>query len=214
MINLPLFVFVNGPPESGKSTLCKLLTDSQPSVWQEGFAEPIRAMILSTFFPDQGPLEYSIDLKDAKVKASPLLALAGIDPGIPAAGGLTVRRAMIEWSDNYMKRLFGPAIFGQLAYRRCQEQAHFYETFIFDDSGFVHETQFIIDQVGAARCFLIRLHREGCTYDSDSRSYIDLPCSSADIVNDGTEAELLQKLEALFGAHDPLTETIPSTPEL
>lgn len=213
-INLPLFVFVNGPPESGKSTLCRLLAESLPSVWRESFAEPIRAMILTTFFPDQGPIDYSIDLRDANVKAAQLLPLAGIEPSVQHGiiMDLTVRAAMINWSENYMKRFFGDEIFGKLAYRRCQEQAHFYDTFLFDDSGFVPEAQFIIDQVGAARCALIRLHREGTSFAGDSRGYIQLPCQSIDLQNDGSPTDLLRQVEAVFGAHDPLTETIPSTP--
>lgn len=98
MLNLPKFLFINGPPGSGKSTLAKMLCDSDPSVWRESFAEPIHQMMYAVFFPEQGPIHYSLDLRDGEVKKRPMPL------GREDDGSMTIRSAMISFSEDWIDR--------------------------------------------------------------------------------------------------------------
>lgn len=204
-LSLPRFVFINGPARSGKSTLAKLICDSNPSAWRESFAEPIREMLRAVFFPEDSLIEGPdrIDFRDGAIKKQAILKLAGIplpeDVGI-AQHYIPVRQVMIDFSETFMKPRFGVDIFGRLLWKRCEEQSHWYSSFIIDDSGFESEARFIASQVGPERCYLIRLHRKGHDFAGDSRSYIDLsPVPFMDLVNDGAAAEMLHALQLEFG---------------
>lgn len=192
MITLPKYTFINGPPGSGKSSLAALLCNNDRTVWRESFAQPIRDMMYAVFFPEEGPISFSFDLRDMSAKQA-------LHPYAKDAIH-TNRSVMISFSENWMKPAFGNDIFGRLCYARCKEQELFYDRFVIDDSGFAHETEYIISQVGAENCLLIHLNRPGCDFAGDSRSYIDLPISSITLVNDGPKPEsMLDALQLELG---------------
>lgn len=193
-LNLPHFLFINGPPGSGKSTLAELICQSNPEAFRESFAEPIREMIYSVFFPSD-VVNRPVDLRSGPVKSSPLADLAKLDPDKTNGDGTTVRQVMIGFSEGYMKPTFGQDIFGKLLYNRCVEQTMFYQNFIIDDSGFAPEVSYVISKVAPENCHLVRLHRSGCDYSGDSRGYISLPgVQSLDLHNDGTPSEMMDML--------------------
>lgn len=187
LLSLPRFTFINGPPGSGKSTLAKLICDHDQTVWRESFAEPIRSMIYSVFFPEEGPIHFETDLRDGEVKKSQFPFYEG--------GSRTFRDAMISFSEEWMKPQFGEAVFGRLAFKRCTEQEMFYDRFVFDDCGFRPEVEFIVSMAGAENCRLIRLDRTGCSFAGDSRGYIELPgVKTTHMINDGSTEQLLSQL--------------------
>lgn len=194
-INLPKFTFINGPPGSGKSTLAELLVKNDSELYRESFANPIRDMMYAVFYPEEGPISFSFDLRNMDSKKAFVPNLGTNAPSI------SNRQAMIGFSENYMKPLFGDDIFGRLAYARCKEQEDFYSRFIFDDSGFAGEAEYIVEQEGASNCLLIRLYRDGCNFSSDSRSHIQLrpDVQYLDIQNDATIEELFATLQLHFG---------------
>lgn len=197
MLNLPRFLFINGPADSGKSTLAELLCSSQPRVWRESFAEPIRQMIYSVFLPEQGPVDYLINLRDGPTKQKLLADLARLD-NEHAAG--TVRQTMIDFSELFMKPRFGNDVFGNLCYQRCMAQDHWYDHFVIDDSGFAAEAQYVVAKEKAENCCLIQLHRAGCDFSGDSRSYVELfGVRTIVLDNDGAPAEMLATLQLEFG---------------
>lgn len=203
MMHLPRFLFINGPSGSGKSTLAELLCSSNEKCWRENFAEPIRDMIRTVFFPEEGPIHYEHDLRDGAIKKQSLLQLAkmvAMDDRAIAGNYVSVRTAMIEFSETYMKPTFGPDVFGRLLWKRCQEMEHWYDHFIIDDSDFVSEVQYIVSQAGAARCALIHLRRAGTNFSGDSRGYVDLHgVRTIDLDNDGAAAEMVDQLALEFG---------------
>lgn len=190
-ILLPRFTFINGPAGSGKSSLAKALAFEDDNLWVEGFAEPIRAAIQATFFPDDGPMP-ARDYKDEMVKSAEF-------PFQTPTGPITFRQAMISFSEDWMKKKFGEDIFGRLAFSRCVEQEYFYDRFVFDDSGFTAEATPIITHASPENCLLIRLEREGKNFKGDSRGYITLPCKTITLLNDGTIADLLDKIALQLG---------------
>jgi len=197
-LNLPHFLFINGPAGSGKSTLSRMICESNSEAFPEAFATPIREMIWSVFFPEY-VVDKPFDLKDGTIKSTAITKLAKLtEDGL--LGGPTVRQTMIEFSETFMKRLFGQDIFGRLLWNRCCEQTQFYSTFVVDDSGFVPEAQYVVGRVGPSACHLIRLHRRGCDYSGDSRGYISLPgVQTLDLHNDGSPDAMMQTLQLEFG---------------
>lgn len=206
-LNLPKYLFINGPPGSGKSTLAKLLCDAEPNCWRESFAEPIREMMAAVFLPNQSiePGPDRVDFRDGEVKKSSLYHLAGLSPAQSMdecvnEPSISVREVMIDFSEKFMKPRFGQQIFGKLLHKRCIEQEMFYDHFIIDDSGFAPEAEYIIEREGPAACRLIHLHRNGCSFTNDSRAYVTLPnLSPITIYNNGDTRDLASQLELVFG---------------
>ena len=191
---LPHFLFINGPPGSGKSTLASLLTESNPDTFRESFAEPIREMIYSVFFPSD-IVTRPIDLRSSPVKSANLLSLAKMGESFRSPSP-SVREVMIAFSETFMKPTFGEDIFGRLLFKRCEEHRAFYSHFIIDDCGFTSEASYVISRVGPDACHLIRLHRAGTSYSNDSRGYVSLPgVQTLDLNNDGTPQEMIDMLE-------------------
>lgn len=214
-LNLPHFLFLNGPPGSGKSTLAKMICEAEPSAWRESFAEPIRQMVLSVFFPECDPFAPPIDLRAQEVKNSWLIDLANIRDSIcraeDAPSAITIRGVMIEFSEQFMKPRFGSDIFGRLCFKRCIEQTLFYQHFVIDDSGFEDEAKYIIQKVGAANCHLVRLHRSGCNFSSDSRGYISLAgVQTLDLQNNGHPSEMMDTLFIELNGKAPLDPDLQS----
>lgn len=201
-LNLPHFLFINGPAGSGKSTLSRMICESHSEAMPEAFAAPIREMLWSVFFPE-AVVERPFDFKSAEVKKQKLSSLAKLDhlaALLAPATDPVVREAMIEFSEHYMKPSFGEDVFGRLLWNRCCEETQFYSSFIIDDSGFVPEASYIVDRVGASACHLIRLHRHGCDYSGDSRGYISLPnVQTLDLNNNGAPDEMMQTLQLELG---------------
>lgn len=191
MLTLPKYTFINGPAGSGKSSLATLLCKNDPSVWRESFAQPIRDVLYAVFYPEEGPISFTFDLRETEAKTR-LIPYSD--------NALTNREAMISFSEKWMKPVFGEDIFGRLCLARCRDQEMFYDRFVIDDSGFTPEAQYIISQVGAENCLLIRLHRPGCDFAGDSRSYIHLPVNSITLINDGPKPEsMLDALQLSLG---------------
>lgn len=196
-INLPKYTFINGPPGSGKSTLAEILTKNDPTLYRESFVNPIRDMMYAVFYPEEGPISFSFDLR---VEANKAQSMAFLNPEQPSHT-MTNRQAMISFSEKWMKPVFGDDIFGRLAHARCKEQEDFYDRFVFDDSGFAGEAEYIIEKEGPENCLLIRLYRDGASFKGDSRSYIQLrpEVQYVDIQNDSSLEELLASLQLHFG---------------
>lgn len=192
-LNLPKFLFINGPAGSGKSTLAELICRAEPSAWRESFAEPIRQMIWAVFYPNNDPLAPQPNLREQSVKARPIPFPSTTPP-------FTHREEMIAFSEHYMKTRHGQDIFGKLLMSRCEAQSFWYSHFIIDDSGFQPEALHVISLAGKDNCHLIRLHRRGCDFGGDSRSYISLPgVQTLDLHNDGPPDEMLHMLQLEFG---------------
>lgn len=199
-LNLPHFLFINGPAGAGKSTLSRMICESHSEAYPEGFAEPIRAAFWATFFPE-AIVDKPFNLKDQTIKNTPIATLAKLYNGdTETAPTCTVREWMISFSERHMKPCFGQDIFGRLLWNRCCEQTQFYSSFIIDDSGFRPEAEAIVSRIGSDSCCLIRLARRGCNYSGDSRGYIGLErVRTYDLHNDGAPDEMMHSLQLFFG---------------
>jgi hypothetical protein len=81
---------------------------------------------------------------------------------------LSIREAMIYISEIICKSRFGEDYFGVARAKSIQEG----EIAVDSSTGFIEELPPLIEQLGQENILLIRVHREGATFEGDSRSYI------------------------------------------
>lgn len=202
-LDLPHLIFLNGPPGAGKSTLARMIMQQDTNTSLESFAEPLRQMVYTVFFPEEGPIDYSIDLHDSTVKRENLFLKAKLDVedrDLADIPNLDFREAMIEFA-SHLRTLYGPDILGRLLFKRIVDQTMYYRHFIVRDTYFPEEAKFLVDRVGADSCQVIRVHRAGFEFPhgDDKRDYISLPgVQTLDLHNDGGPDQMLEILAAEF----------------
>jgi hypothetical protein len=100
--------------------------------------------------------------------------------------GMSQREFLIWISEEVVKPRFGKQHFGQLLKREL-DKSILYGTYVCSDGGFTEELEpFIIDPEWTVA--IVRLHRTGCTFEGDSRNYIEylgINIPQIDIHNNG-----------------------------
>lgn len=154
------FILFNGPPRSGKDTAAKIVCDHllKPGklwpVWEK-FSFPNKrafAGTVHTAMDDEGNVRgYE------HRKGEPL----------PILNGASFRQWQIDYSEKFMKPLYGNDIFGRLLLARCDEE-NVHDIYVVSDCGF----QIECDVLRNHNVLLIRMEREGCTFEGDSREYV------------------------------------------
>ncbi|CAK9074178.1 Uncharacterized protein SCF082_LOCUS36164 [Durusdinium trenchii] len=115
--------------------------------------------------------------------------------------GKTPREAYIALSETFFKPLHGQSIFGSLILKEiafAAQQPEGYNVCVISDCGFREEIEPVVAALGADNVILVRLHRDGCDFEGDSRSYIDLDdlgVRTLDIENNGTTDELAMAVQ-------------------
>lgn len=85
-------------------------------------------------------------------------------------GGISARNALIFTSEKIMKVHFGDRYFGEFAAKYTGDVV------VFSDGGFTAELEPLIEKHGFDNIAVIRIHREGCTFANDSRSFLPDGC--------------------------------------
>lgn len=178
-------ILFNGPPRSGKDVAASIIKASSPShVVLEKFAWPLKTAVPIAYGITHDEWRHNYDTSENK------------DTPTEAFFGKTPREVQIALSETFFKPLHGADIFGRLLARRLSQFARLaIPTLVVSDSGFRDEVLPILDVFGADRVFLFRLHRPGCDFGQDSRSYIhlaDLGVRELDIYNTSTLEDFSQ----------------------
>lgn len=150
-----IVVILNGPPGCGKDTLAKEINVSL-NVNLCSMKKPMFELVLSASGISREDWFDRYDNRD--LKEEPWVRL----------GGLSCREFMIKISEEWVKPIFGNDHFGRLACNQCSDTLD-----IFTDGGFQEEFHSIVKEFGRRNVRLVRLHREGITFEGDSRDYID-----------------------------------------
>lgn len=154
-------IILNGPPSSGKDFIADRLvqlSNTRAQTDKLSLATPIKqsvhkALGIETFG------EGSIDVE--KLKDTPL----------PEFYGKTPREAYIEFSEQYMKPMYGNDIFGKLMVKQLRlKEKYKYKAIVISDAGFSEELVPILDAYPDSQ--VVRVYRDGCNFNSDSRSYL------------------------------------------
>jgi hypothetical protein len=159
----PFCLCMNGPPGSGKDEAGKFFSRHWGASILK-FAEPLERGVQAI---------YEIDPTTWFGLREPLK-----DSPAPELLGKTCRQTMIGLSEDYMKKLHGPEVFGRFAVaqvRRKQAQAPMRDL-VFTDCGFAAEFEFLKETIGDHyQVVLVRIARPDHDFTGDSRGYIPDP---------------------------------------
>lgn len=152
-----LYILLNGPPYSGKSTIARELTrelgnglDSPKVAAQDSFAAPTKHFIAAAL----GEKYQEMDK----------------DKQRPELNGYSVRQTLIDLSQSYLKRIYGADVFARwLVHRSLRYPTNKPLYYIVDDLGFTEE-------LGPPQNYLVvHVHRSNYSFKGDSRRYIFPP---------------------------------------
>lgn len=154
-------IFVNGQPRAGKDIAAQAIVAAFPEgTYHKKFAAPLERTVKAFF--DLGFLEYG-DLRE-KNKGIPS----------PALLGKSMREVMISLSEDWAKKFYNTAVFGTLAVQTLPVRPRNHALVIFSDCGFQEEVAIVADHLKRKNCLILQVTRDGCSYEGDSRNFIEL----------------------------------------
>lgn len=211
-------VILNSPPNGGKDSVANYLTKKNYEIYShKEFKNKLFVLTKELFnisderfdkiYNDRNlkerPLpDFTITRKAARVLSGVLPYLANeLENNDPTRQDtsvfmLSVREAMIYVSEVVAKPTFGSDYFGKAAAANLTKG----DINVFSDGGFVDELLPLIEEVGKENVMIIRIHREGCSFEGDSRDFLPdgLVTETYDINNDDTLEELCLYVEDLI----------------
>lgn len=180
-------VILNSPPNSGKDYVADYLVE------HHGFTK--------------------LQFKDRLLKIAK--DISGLDDGLfntlfarkykerktPYFEGLSPREFLIKVSEECIKPNFGKDYFGVALGRDVIQKSTDSNRFVISDGGFNEEVEALTCSIPCENINIIRLQREGCSFEGDSRNYISVDSikNYADIDNNGhiqsTVSSILKTIE-------------------
>lgn len=158
-----IFILFSGPPGSGKDTGAKIAYDWvmgncpwHDPVWEK-FSFPNKRAFAGMMKLPCMPSGYVGPWEDKKNEVIPEL-------------GVSYRQWQIDYSEKFMKPLYGDDILGKLLMQRCLGQLLKNPIFIVSDCGFQIEVDTIPDE---HKVIFFDMYREGCDYRGDSRGRVE-----------------------------------------
>lgn len=168
-------IMLNGPRGSGKDHIAKRLSRRHPELFHAKFSAPMKHIVSAALGSSQEELE--------KIK---------LDKVYGAEHNKSYVDLQIEMWD-WLSKQFGDAVLGIIAtsyFNIVNVSTHHYG-FVFSDAGRGPEVDVVVNRVGGKNALVVRLHRDGCTFDGDIRNYVTPYCTFFDVANEGTEESAL-----------------------
>lgn len=194
-------ILLNGPPASGKDLIARSLLELyEDSVHMEVKDRLFKiSKSITGIHSDTWDSRYNI----RQYKEMPWDKL----PIDESTGEHHSQRSWLGYlSEDIIKPNLGDDYFGKFAADSILRDATLMDTFdisrsfyVFSDSGFEGEADCILD-IPNSEVYLIRLFREGCSFEADTRSYLsgsDRYKSVYSVDNNGTIAEVIEKISIL-----------------
>lgn len=158
-------ILFNGPARCGKDTLAHAVADYLTEQKEAKgkvvkFAQPLKDAVKAFYgLTDEEWVVFDNERKDEKNERFL---------------GKSSRECQIAMSEVYAKIFHDdPKVFGKVcAQKILNDEEH--NLFCVSDSGFVPEGEHIIETFGQENVLLIHIHREGTSYEGDSRNWVDL----------------------------------------
>lgn len=185
---LPKLIYINGPKGCGKTTLADLLTTTNPNgICQVQFPMPLWEIadgmlhLMGRLSDTDPPLDF----------ASPDVKAAMINPN-DMPGGPRWRDFLVDQA-NLLRKYFGPQVLGIIAARSTSiYEMQGMDTIIFPNIRTHDDLIPLLPLAPRRDQVLIRLEREGATFEGDNGSYISPEgILSITLSNNGTTTELL-----------------------
>lgn len=180
-------IIMNGPPFSGKDTSADMveLEYGADHLRFKTKLYAITALINNLDLTEFIDVATNVDLKDTLVLKN----------------GKTARQLLIQTSEDVIKPTYGDDYFGKDVGDSILKSDN--TLFVISDSGFTEELKSMMlgGNLDGSAVTLVRIHRDGCNFDNDSRKYItdefaqSLGIKVYDVYNNDTK-EYLQSLIA------------------
>lgn len=211
-------ILFNAPAKSGKDVVIKYLQEEGIPLQYAECKDKLHDLVQEIFNVDferyweiyddrslkETPLEdFTLKLRTSELDA--LEQLVGVVVCEWLCGDnkwlctLSVREAMIYVSEVLIKPRFGEEYFGKSRMLRMLTDGYGEGIYVDGSAAFVDELAPLIGELGQPNILLIRIHREGYTFEGDSRSYIPngVIVNTVDVENNGTEQEYFDKVEKI-----------------
>ena len=184
----PKIILFNGPPFCGKDTAAKLTLDVL-------VAQGYIAHLIKFASPLKKGLAAFLNLSDDDYYR--YFETPAKDIKSPVFGNKTPRMALIDLSERWAKKFFNKDVFGWLAVRTMERFA-LADVFVFSDSGFQSEFDYIYNcYVHSTEFLIFHMYRKGCSFKGDSRNYIDTrDAETILLTNNGSLNDLRNSLTA------------------
>lgn len=182
-------VCFNGPPGSGKDSAAdSLVIHANKNLIRAKkfkFANILKTGVHASLGIGSGPDTFEGEAKDI--------------PN-PVFFNLSPRQAYIAHSEQYMKKVYGENVFGELLCQQLKrEEKHGIQLAAIADCGFRIEIEVLTKYFHPKQILIIRMQRKGHDFKNDSRSYIASDkVQSDDLWNDGSIIDLNDHCGELF----------------
>jgi hypothetical protein len=153
-----LIFLANGPPKSGKDFLIPWFKDF-------GYEHLSFKKHLFNYVADHYSISLDLFLENYDEQK---------DVSETFLNGKTRREALIYVSETYIKKTYGPFFFGEQTAMEIDINKNYYVS----DLGFLEEIQPIINKVGIHNIICIQMTRQGCSFELDSRRYLEAKLKS------------------------------------
>lgn len=184
-------VVFNGPPYCGKDTLARMLADYMEShgvtaaAKEESLSLPLRhvayAMVGETYH----------EASYAAFKETPFAEF----------GNRTGRQLMIDVSESFLKQVYGEKIMAKMLLSRNSAWLDTGGVLLIRDGGFQIEINALLDEIIADNIYVVQIHRDGCSFDGDSREWVRHPNSACmmQVWNNGSLDDLRTEAARIYG---------------
>lgn len=172
---MPKFILLNGPPRSGKDTAAGIILNILARADLTAYEDKLSAPIKEAFAAVVGADVNGFNVVGYENRKEEVLDIFGV----------SFRQWQIDFSEKFMKPLYGRDIFGVLLLERAKLEAH-------TDYCVVSDCGFEVEAAALAKedFIIIQFHRPGCTFEGDSREWVEVPGKTFYVKNDGSLAEL------------------------
>lgn len=198
---LKVIVF-NGPARSGKDSASSYMSEIMNNSYHLAFKDELFKICANTLSisVEDYQTDYDRQTPDKVWWMKDLVSISTSASMVSPReqNNFSQRDFLIHMSENVIKPSFGKDAFGKAFVNSLPEEGIVFVS----DSGFPEELQPVIDHVGTENVLVIRIQREGCSFEGDSRDYLtpemfDDKVQFYQIVNNGTELEFLKNVEEL-----------------
>lgn len=183
-------ILLNGPPQCGKDTFALISSTHTYNAYILKFAEPLEQALSTLSGYQRGSEEFQHIREECKDD--------------PILNGYSPRSFMQEYSELFAKKFFGQDVFGKMCAKKVNtilDHVGLGNVVIFvTDCGFQNEVDAFINGITRpCTTHLVRIHRDGCSYRSDTREWV---FNNSGLIN--TETDLYNNGDKNKYEHDVL----------